>query len=116
MDDTGDVRDQLPGPDGFYGPYPPDFCDGNIFCDRTLIEIIDPCENPFRVAANGGSTPPPYTYGETLTFTINPFTIEPEDRECENVEWSCSVDPVPSGGENCDICASINFEPTSLVY
>jgi len=48
---TGDVRDEMPVGDGYYGPYPPNFCDGNSFCDRTLIEIIDPCNNPFRVAA-----------------------------------------------------------------
>lgn len=110
------MRDQLPGPDGYYGAYPENFCDNTIFCDRVLIEIIDPCDNPFRVQANGGSTPPDYNYGDLLTFTVNPFTIEPEDRECESIDWSCIVESFPEGGENCDICAEVNFTPDTLLY
>jgi hypothetical protein len=42
--------DQIPiSGEGAFGPYPDNFCIGNIFCDRTLIEIVDPCFNPFEL-------------------------------------------------------------------
>jgi len=49
--------------------------------------------------------PPPYDYGGLLTFSINPFTIEPEEADCTNISYGCTVDPIPEGGEMCDICS-----------
>ena len=107
----------MPSQGCYYSACPvDDICDGNIFCGRTLIEIVDPCMNPFEVAANDDTVAWPYEYGDDLSVTISDITIEPTERECKNIEWSCSVDPIPEGGEGCDICADANFDAETQTY
>ena len=56
------VNNPRPNKDGKYGPYPLNYCKnvGDAKCDITLIEIVDPCNNPFSLSAEGVTVPAPF--------------------------------------------------------
>lgn len=98
--------DPLPDVDGFYGPYPTDLCDNSIFCGRTLLEILDPCDNPFTFNLNGYRIPIAYAYTGTGLIELNPLDYTPAARNCEEDKFTESCDLVgrPEGAENCNFC------------
>lgn len=49
--------DPIPDTEGDFGPYPEHLCLDDILCDRTLIEIRDPCDRPDSFSLNGYKTP-----------------------------------------------------------
>lgn len=71
------------------------FISTDAFYDETTIEIIDPCIEPTSFGANPTNNPPTYLYtgdDEPLTWTLNPWTVEPAgcmsllNFECANIE------------------------------
>lgn len=56
--------------------------------DQAVIEVLDPCNNPFRLEATL-QTDVFWDYSGTLEFTTNPFIIDPTEcpvtYTCENL-------------------------------
>ena len=89
-------------PSGAYGTPPVDVCDGNPFCSRTLIEVINPC-NTATITAGGTATPADYDYQGTLSFTAEEFDVVPP--VCDIV-YTCDTINGPTGFG--DLCSSLD--------
>ena len=96
----------LPPGGGNFGPFPPDRCDSDEFCSRTLIEVLDPCDSPLDFQGNGiVRQPDPYEYVGNLEFTLREPTYEPSERQCNDVTYECkAMSDTPSGGSGCNMC------------